>query len=166
MLIDDVMMIPVAHGGSGVAYQANVTGAQASPLGNELFSVVGNGTDSFVWMQNGEPAALWCSDETDGETLRACEQVYESLLAFKVNGTDVVPSLAESYTVNTDLTEYTFTLRKGVKFQNGADLDANDVVATFAAQWDASSPNHVGRTGTFEYFGSFFGTFLNAPPAK
>ena len=66
----------------GVAYQANVEGAHASPLGNELFSVVGNGGDTFVWMQNGEPPSLWCSDETDGETLRACEQVYESLLAF------------------------------------------------------------------------------------
>jgi peptide/nickel transport system substrate-binding protein len=163
LLKDYVMMIPVAHGGSGVAYQANVDGAHASPLGNELFSVMGNGTDTFVWMQNGEPAALWCSDETDGETLRACEQVYESLLAFSVGGTDVEPSLAESYTVNADLTEYTFTVRQGVLFQNGATLDANDVVASFAAQWDAASPNHVGRTGTFEYFGAFFGSFLNAP---
>jgi ABC-type transport system substrate-binding protein len=163
LLKDYIMMIPVSYGGSGVAYQANVEGAQASPLGNENFSVMSNGTDTFVWMQSGEPASLWCSDETDGETLRACEQVYEALLGFSINGTDVVPGLAESYTANADLTEYTFTLRKGVTFHNGAKFDANDVVATFAAQWDAASPNHVGRTGTFEYFGAFFGAFLNAP---
>ena len=163
LLKDYVMMIPVAHGGSGVAYQANVEGAHASPLGNENFSVVSNGGDTFVWMQNGEPNSLWCSDETDGETLRACEQVYESLLAFSVGGTEVIPSLAESFTVNDELTEYTFTLRQGVTFHNGAALDANDVVASFAAQWDAASPNHVGRTGMFEYFGAFFGAFLNAP---
>ncbi len=162
MLKDDVMMIPVAHGGSSTAYQANVVGAHSSPLGNEMFSVVNNGTDTFVWMQNGEPNALWCNDESDGETLRACEQVYESLLGFSVGGTDVVPSLATGYTPNADLTEYTFALRQGVKFQNGDAFNANDVVATFAAQWDAKSPNHVGRTGTFEYFGAFFGTFLNA----
>jgi len=163
LLKDYVMMVPVAHGGSGVAYQANVEGAHSSPLGNENFSVVSNGGDTFVWMQNGEPNSLWCSDETDGETLRACEQVYESLLAFSVGGTEVIPSLAESYTVNDELTEYTFTLRQGVTFHNGAALDANDVVASFAAQWDAASPNHVGRTGMFEYFGAFFGAFLNAP---
>jgi ABC-type transport system substrate-binding protein len=162
MLKDDVMMIPVAHGGSSTAYQANVVGAHSSPLGNEIFSVMSNGTDQFVWMQNGEPNALWCNDESDGETLRACEQVYESLLGFSVGGTDVVPSLATGYTPNADLTEYTFALRQGVKFQNGDAFNANDVVATFAAQWDAKSPNHVGRTGTFEYFGAFFGTFLNA----
>jgi ABC-type transport system substrate-binding protein len=161
MLKDDVMMIPVAHGGSSTAYQANVVGAHSSPLGNEMFSVVSNGTDTFVWMQNGEPNALWCNDESDGETLRACEQVYESLLSFSIGGTDVKPSLAESYTANADLTEYTFALRQGVKFQNGATFEANDVVASFAAQWDAKSPNHVGRTGTFEYFGGFFGGFLN-----
>jgi len=162
MLKDDLMMIPVAHGGSSTAYQANVEGAHSSPLGNENFSVVANGSDTFVWMQNGEPASLWCSDETDGETLRACEQVYEALLGFSIGGTDVVPALAESYKANDTLDEYTFNIRQGVKFQNGADLDASDVVASFVAQWDAMSPNHVGRTGTFEYFGAFFGSFLNA----
>lgn len=162
MLKDDVMMIPVAHGGSSTAYQANVVGAHSSPLGNEVFSVVSNGTDKFVWMQNGEPASLWCSDETDGETLRACEQVYESLLAFSVGGTDIIPALAESYKANDTLDEYTFSLRQGVKFHDGADFDANDVVNSFVAQWDAKSPNHVGRTGTFEYFGAFFTSFINA----
>ena len=162
MLKDYLMMIPVAHGGSSTAYQANVEGAHSSPLGNENFSVVSNGTDTFVWMQNGEPASLWCSDETDGETLRACEQVYEALLGFSIGGTDVVPALAESYAANDALDEYTFNIRQGVKFQNGADLDASDVVASFVAQWDAMSPNHTGRTGTFEYFGAFFGSFINA----
>jgi peptide/nickel transport system substrate-binding protein len=158
-----VPMIPVAHGGSATAFKAEVKGAHSSPLSNELFSVMDNGADKAVWMQSGEPAALWCSDETDGETLRACEQVYESLLAFKVGGVEVEPSLAEKYESNADATEWTFNLRKGVKFQDGAALDASDVVATFAAQWDATSPNHKGRTTTFEYFGAFFGTMLNAP---
>jgi ABC-type transport system substrate-binding protein len=165
LLKDDTVMIPVAHGGSSVAYQANVVGAHSSPLGNELFSVVSNGTDQFVWMQNGEPASLWCGDESDGETLRACEQVYEALLGFSVGGTEIVPALAESFSANTEATEYTFKLRQGVKFHNGASLDANDVVATFVAQWDAKSPNHVGRTGEFYYMGGFFGALLNAEAA-
>jgi len=80
-----------------------------------------------------------------------------------VGGVEVRPALAESYTVNPEATEWVFKLRPGVVFHNGAAFDANDVVATFVSQWDASSPNHVGRTGTFEYFGAFFGSFLNAP---
>ena len=74
----------------------------------------------------------------------------------------VAPALAEAYTANEDGTEWTFTLRQAVKFHDGADLDANDVVATFEAQWNAKSPNHVGREGNFEYWGAFFGAFLNA----
>ncbi len=157
-----VPMIPLAHGVSAAAFKASVQGAHASPLNNERFSVMDPGKDELVWMQNAEPIALWCADETDGETFRACEQVYESLLAYKVGGAEVEPALAERYEVNEDLTVWTFYLRKGVKFHNGAELDANDVVATFKAQWDAKDPNHKGRTGTFEYFSAFFGAFLNA----
>jgi peptide/nickel transport system substrate-binding protein len=122
-----------------------------------------NGKDTIVWMQNGEPSALWCSDETDGETLRACEQVYESLLSYEVGGVAVKPGLAETWESNADLTEWTFHLRKGVTFHNGDKLDAGDVVASYLAQWDASNVNHVGRTTTFEYFTAFYGSFLNAP---
>ena len=91
-----VPMIPVAHGGSAVAYKASVDGAHASPLGNEYFAVMSNGADTFVWMQNAEPISLYCADETDGESLRACEQVTQSLLGYKIAGTEVEPVLAES----------------------------------------------------------------------
>ena len=55
------------------------------------------GQDQFVFVQNGEPSGLYCADETDGEALRVCEQIDESLLAYEVDGTEVEPSLAESY---------------------------------------------------------------------
>jgi ABC-type transport system substrate-binding protein len=156
-----VPMIPVAHGGSATVFKSTVQGAHSSPLSNELFSVMSTGTDRLVWMQNAEPNSLWCADETDGETLRACEQIYESLLGYRVGGTETIPSLAESYTPNQDLTQWTFTLRRGVRFHNGHELNANDVVATYVVQWDAKSPLHKGRTGDFAYFGSMFGAMLN-----
>ncbi len=161
-----VPMIPVAHGGSALAFKASVDGAFASPLGNEEFSVMSNGTDTFVWMQNAEPISLYCADETDGESLRACEQVTQSLLAYETGGTAVEPSLAESYEVSTDLTEWTFKLRPGVVFHDGSTLDANDVVTSLGIQWDAANPLHTGNTGAFSYWSGLFGSFLNAPPAQ
>jgi len=114
---DNVPMIPVAHGASATAFKATVEGAHASPLGNEMFRVMQiPGQDTLVWMQNAEPIGLYCADETDGESLRACEQINESLLAFQVGGTAVEPSLAESYEANEDGTEWTFTLRSGRHF--------------------------------------------------
>ncbi len=98
----------------------------------------------------------------DGETFRACEQITQSLLGYATDGS-VVPALASDYSGNADATEWTFTLRDGVTFSDGSALDANDVVASFIAMWDASSPMHIGRTGDFTYWGAFFGSPLNAP---
>ena len=164
---NEVPMIPVAHGASATAFKATVEGAHASPLGNENFSVMQTpGQDTLVWMQNAEPLSLYCADETDGETFRACEQIQESLLAYEVGGTAVIPSLAESYEGNEDATEWTFHLRQGVTFHDGSSLDANDVTMSYDVQWDAENPLHVGRSGNFTYFSSLFGGFLNAPPAE
>ena len=155
----------VAHGGSGTVFKKDVTGAHSSPLSTEIFSVMKAGDrDTLVWMQNAEPLSLYCGDETDGETLRACEQINESLYAYKVAGTAVEPSLATECKPSADLMTWTCTLREGVKFHDGAAFDANDVVASFAAQWDTKNKNHVGRSGAFEYFPGLFGGYLNPPP--
>ena len=162
-----VPMIPIAHGGNGAAYKADVEGAYASDFGAEQFGQMDpGGRDTFVWLQNGEPSGLYCADESDGEALRACEQVTESLLAFEVGTGTPIAALAETWEANDDLTEWTFHLRQGVKYHNGADLDANDVVLSYVAQWDAEHPLHVGRDGSFTYWPGLFGPFLNAPPSQ
>jgi ABC-type transport system substrate-binding protein len=166
LLAQHVPMVPLAYGGSALAFKKDVKGAHASPLSNEQLSVMGiDGQDQFVFVQNGEPSGLWCADETDGEALRVCEQIGESLLAYETGGTKVVPALAESYSASDDLKEWTFKLRTGVKFHDGSDFDANDVVKTFRVEWDAKDPDHKGRTGEFVYFSALFGGFLNPPPA-
>ena len=50
---DLVPMVPIAHGGSAVAYRAEIEGnPHSSPLGNEYFAVVSDPSDeNFVWMQ-------------------------------------------------------------------------------------------------------------------
>ena len=162
-----VPMIPIAHGGSGVAFQADNDGAHASPLSNESMAVISPGADDqLVWLQNAEPGGLYCADETDGEALRPCEQLKESLYAYEVGATDTIPALAEECAPNDELTEWTCTLREGVTFHDGATFDANDVVLSYAAQWDAEHPLHVGRDGSFTYFSALWGGFLNPPPAE
>ncbi|NJN96908.1 MAG: peptide ABC transporter substrate-binding protein [Anaerolineales bacterium] len=166
LLIEHVPMIPIAHGGSATVFKAGVEGAHSSPLSNEKFAVMElPEQDTLVWMQNGEPGSVYCADEEDGESFRVCEQIYESLLGYEVAGTAVEPALAESYDVNEALTEWTFHLRSGVKFHDGSAFDAQDVIDSYTAQWDAASPLHKGRQGTFTYFSALFNAFKNAPPA-
>ena len=156
----------LVHGASGAAFKADIENAYASVFGAERFETMkAADRDTFVWMQNAEPLGLYCADETDGESLRACEMVNESLYAYEVGGAEAIPALATECTPNADSTTWTCTLREGVKFHDGADLDANDVVVSYAAQWDTQHPLHKGRTGAFEYFPGLWGGFLNPPAA-
>ncbi len=162
-----IPMIPVAHGGSGTAYRADVTGAHSSPLGNEgLFAMKAGDRDQIVWLQNGEPGGLFCGDVTDGESLRVCEQLFEGLYSYAIGGTAPEPGLAESCTANADSTVWTCALRDGVTFHNGATLGSDDVLLTYAMQWDAAHPLHVGQEGLFEYWSYLFAGYLNPPPAS
>src|SRR5262245_46685225 len=43
----------------------------------------------------------------------------------------VIPDLAKSWTISEDGLTYTFSLREGLKFNDGAPLTAEDVVASF-----------------------------------
>jgi len=123
----NVPMIPVAHGGSAVAFAAGIQGAHSSPLGNEELAAFGSGgDDTFVWIQNGEPGGLYCADETDGESLRVCGQIGEGLFGFVTAGAETKPLLATACEASADLLTWTCTLRTGVKFHNGAAFDATE----------------------------------------
>ena len=161
-----VPAISMIHGASGTAFKADVTGSHASPLSNEVFSVMqAADRPSLVWIQNAEPLGLYCGDETDGESLRACEQVNEALYSYEIGGTGAEPHLAKECAPNEDASIWTCTLESGVQFTDGAAFDANDVVVSYAAQWDTQHPLHVGRTGQFAYWPGLWGGFLN-PPAS
>ncbi|HEV8699064.1 MAG TPA: ABC transporter substrate-binding protein [Candidatus Limnocylindrales bacterium] len=57
-------------------------------------------------------------------------QSMEFLATLDKNGVDIAPGLAETWTPNEDGSVWTFKLRQGVKWQNGSDFTADDVVAT------------------------------------
>src|SRR5260221_10155851 len=59
------------------------------------------------------------------------QNVYEGLFKYDQKTLQPVPGLAEKYEVSADGLKYTFHLRKGVKFHNGRDLTADDVLFSF-----------------------------------
>ncbi|MFZ6029199.1 MAG: ABC transporter substrate-binding protein [Chloroflexota bacterium] len=52
---------------------------------------------------------------------------WEHLVSWKADFSGVEPNLAESIDVSQDATEYTFYLRKGIKWSDGVDFTANDI---------------------------------------
>ena len=158
---DLVPMVPIANGASAQAARADMV-TNAPPFGAIRAEFVDPGKDTLVWMQNAEPIGLWCADQTDGESLSVCQQAVEPLMNYGVDSGDVFPSLATSCEPNADATVWTCFLREGVKFHDGSDLDANDVVASWAAGIDAANPSHVGTTGSFDYYSYLWDGLMNA----
>jgi len=63
----------------------------------------------------------------DFHTWEIFYNIYEGLLRYPPGSTNLVPGLAESFDISADGKEYTFTLRKGLKFSDGSGFDANAV---------------------------------------
>jgi len=164
LLRTHVPMVPLAHIGSAVVYHQAVENPQASPFYYDYFRLLYRpGQDAIRFMQSSEPVSMHCARLTDVDSMRACSQVSEPLYRYTPNAAEMEPALAEICEPNEDLSVWHCYLRKGVKFHNGSTLDANDVVMSYAVQWDASSPLHREISGDFPMWEILWGEYINQP---
>ncbi len=77
------------------------------------------------------PSGLDPAITGDNESFRVSRQIYETLVSIDANTGSPIAGLAESWTQSQDGLTYTFTLRQGVKFHDGTEMDAESVVANF-----------------------------------
>lgn len=97
-------------------------------LGSTAFA--GKNDDTLNVAFSSEPEALDTYKIAGREGLIIARHIYDGLLYKDLDTNEIKPALAESWKFIDPLT-MEFSIRKGVKFHNGADLTATDVVTTF-----------------------------------
>lgn len=97
--------------------------------------------------QIAEPKSLDPHAVTAVNDFRILMNVYDGLVRYRNGTLEVEPALATSWTIGEDGTEYTFELRDGVEFHDGAPFNAQAVEFNFDRMLDESHPYH--DTGPF-----------------
>src|SRR5699024_6873757 len=87
---------------------------------------------------NAQPVSLDIHKTANILTRNIVRHMYETLITVDEDY-EIVPMLAESYQESEDGKSVTFKLREGVKFHNGDEMKAADVVASMD-RWLASTP--------------------------
>lgn len=108
----------------------------------------------LVYGNGGDAVRLDPADVTDGESVSRLDSIYEGLVRYKEEATEIEPCLAERWDIAADGLSFTFYLRKGVKFHNGTELTADDVVFSFERQYN---PDHwFFSYGEWAYWGYMY----------
>src|ERR1022692_2779959 len=115
---------------------------------------------TLVFCSEGSPEGFQPQFFTTGTTFDASSvPMFNRLVQFQLGSTNIIPGLAESWTVSADGKTYTFKLRKGVKFHSNAnftpsrDFNADDVLFSWNRMADENHPFHKMTAGqTFSYY--------------
>ncbi len=78
-----------------------------------------------------QPSSLDIATEYEAAAMAVNRVVYERLVQYDMDTTEIAPELATSWEVSDDGLEWTFHLREGVKFHDGTDFNAAAVKYSF-----------------------------------
>ncbi|MBK6769550.1 MAG: hypothetical protein IPG72_11200 [Ardenticatenales bacterium] len=148
--------IAVGIGLAGAAALAACTG-QPTPLGPPPPAPAATADPrALVWALESAPTTLDAARAgTDLAALQVANQVNDGLFRYNADSLEIVGDLAENWDADVSGKTYTFTLRKGVLFQDGTALDAPAVKWNFERWLLPEHPQHKGR---FLQWLSLFGT--------
>ena len=106
---------------------------------------------TLIFGRGGDSVGLDPALEEDGESFKVCDNIYDTLVQYKDESTELEPGLATNWESSTDGLIWTFHLRKGVTFHDGTPFNAEAVLFSLNRQHDDTHPFHkVG--GSYIYW--------------
>lgn len=110
--------------------------------------------NALVYGKSKDAVTLDPADITEGESATVSQNIFETLVKYKDEQTEVEPALAESWETTSDGLTWTFKLKNGIKFHDGTDFNAEAVKFNYDRQKDHD--NEYRFNGKFEYWNLFF----------
>ncbi len=132
---DTLPVVPLARSRNLIVVRREVAALWPSALSLESFKdtyLIDPATAAVEVAATVNPASFDPALAYDTDSIKVLAQVYEPLLTYRRDQTaEFAPLLATQWSVSPDERTYTFTLRPGVRFHNGATLDVEDVAFSF-----------------------------------
>jgi peptide/nickel transport system substrate-binding protein len=90
----------------------------------------------FSMARNEEPLSLDPIVPSDNGSIWVIYQMFDQLTTVNEDSSGIAPSIAESWEISPDGTVYTFAIRQGVTFHDGAPMTMEDVVFSLERVFD------------------------------
>ena len=146
MLMETFALVPIYYYNDIYLQKPEVEGIYSNPYGTKYF-MYATAPDNILKLQlASEPDKLdpALNSTVDGATLAA--NTFVGLFTYDENG-ELIPALAESYTESEDGLTYEFTLKDGLKWSDGSELNAKD----FEYAWKRAANPDTGADYSYMF---------------
>ncbi|TQR18318.1 ABC transporter substrate-binding protein [Psychrobacillus soli] len=121
-----------------------------SDSGNKTVNTTESSKNStLIYGRGTDTVTLDAHNIVEAESSRISKNIYETLIDYEKESTEVTPKLAKEWTTSDDGLIWTFKLQENVKFHDGTEFNADAVVYNFERMMDENHPQHQGDFSIF-----------------
>jgi peptide/nickel transport system substrate-binding protein len=103
----------------------------------------------LIVAQPAGPNTLDPANTSSGTDVQVTQEIFQTLVTYKLGTNKIIGLLATNWKTSRNGLVWTFYLRHGVRFDDGATFNASAVVFNFDRWWNPKDPYHKGQFGHF-----------------
>ena len=119
-----------------------ISGLSAVALAASAYAAT---AETLIVARGNDANSLDPGEGTSFEAIKVADWTFDGLVRFNGNSHEIVPALAESWTISEDGLTWTFKLRQDVTFHDGTPFNAKAVEFSLERQRDPEHPFHCSE---------------------
>lgn len=131
-------------------FAVTLTGCMSGTATSKYFGKTTPPAENMIrYVSGSEPESLDPAVSNSQPDARIYMSIYDALIEYEPKTMEAIPSIAKSWEIVEEGTEYIFNLRDNAKFSNGTPITANDFVFTMRRGF---SPELASRNASLGYY--------------